>query len=129
MTFLTLSATGSEMNVGRVISNVDTNEKYGYFAPHNDPRVSFLDPTNTFTVCAYQTASGSADIMSHIFNVAYFSTQTEIDMLLRMQETVGRELFEIETVKEYIIPFNTSEGSGAGRSGDKIKEICKSAKV
>ena len=28
-----------------------------------------------------------------------------------------------------IIPFNTSEGSGAGRSVDKIKELCKGAKV
>lgn len=28
-----------------------------------------------------------------------------------------------------IIPFNTSEGSGAGRSGQKIAEICKGAKV
>ena len=48
----------------------------------------FLDPTNTFTVSAYQTASGSADIMSHVFDVAYFSKQTGMDMLLRMQEDV-----------------------------------------
>lgn len=95
VTILTLSATGSEMDGGCVISNVDTNEKYGYFAPHNNPRVSFLDPTNTFTVSAYQTASGSADIMSHIFDVAYFSTQDEMDMLLRMQEEV------LKTVVKY----------------------------
>lgn len=95
VTILTLSATGSEMDGGCVISNVDTNEKFGYFAPHNNPRVSFLDPTNTFTVSAYQTASGSADIMSHIFDVAYFSTQDEMDMLLRMQEEV------LKTVVKY----------------------------
>ena len=29
----------------------------------------------------------------------------------------------------HIIPFNTSEGSGAGRSLDKIKEICQGASV
>ena len=28
-----------------------------------------------------------------------------------------------------IIPFNTSEDSGAGRSGDKIRELCKGAKI
>ena len=28
-----------------------------------------------------------------------------------------------------IIPFNTSEGSGAGTSGNKIKEICRGAKT
>ena len=88
ITILTLAATGSEMDGGCVISNVETNEKYGYFAPDNNPDVSFLDPTNTFSVSAYQTASGSADIMSHIFDVAYFSKQDEMDMLLRIQEEV-----------------------------------------
>ena len=70
ITVLTLSATGSEMDGGCVISNVETNEKLGYFAPDNNPDVSFLDPTNTFSVSAYQTACGSVDIMSHIFDVA-----------------------------------------------------------
>ena len=95
VTVLTLAATGSEMDGGCVISNVDTNEKYGYFGPDNNPDVSFLDPTNTYTVSAYQTASGSADIMSHVFDVAYFSIQDEMDMLLRMQEEV------LKTVVKY----------------------------
>lgn len=92
---LTLSATGSEMDGGCVISNVETNEKYGYFAIDNNPDVSFLDPTNTYTVNSYQTASGSADIMSHIFDVAYFSKQDEMDMLIRIQEEV------LKTVVKY----------------------------
>jgi hypothetical protein len=95
VTVLTLSATGSEMDGGCVISNVETNEKFGYFGPDNHPDVSFLDPSNTFTVSAYQTASGSADIMSHVFDVAYFSKQDEMDMLLRMQEEV------LKTVVKY----------------------------
>ena len=95
ITVLTLSATGSEMDGGCVISNVETNEKLGYFGPDNNPDVSFLDPTNTFTVSAYQTASGSADIMSHIFDVAYFSKKQSMDMLLRIQEEV------LKTVVKY----------------------------
>ena len=90
VTVLTLAATGSEMDGGCVISNVETNEKYGYFGHDNNPDVSFLDPTVTYSVSAYQTASGSADIMNHIFDVAYFSKQDEMDMLLRMQEEVLR---------------------------------------
>lgn len=90
VTVLTLAATGSEMDGGCVISNVETNEKYGYFGPDNNPDVSFLDPTVTYSVSAYQTASGSADIMNHVFDVAYFSKQDEMDMLLRMQEEVLR---------------------------------------
>jgi len=95
ITVLTLSATGSEMDGGCVISNAETNEKLGYFAPDNNPDVSFLDPTNTFSVNAYQTASGSADIMSHIFDVAYFSKNQSMDMLLRIQEEV------LKTVVKY----------------------------
>jgi hypothetical protein len=95
VTVLTLAATGSEMDGGCVISNVETNEKFGYFGPDNHPDVSFLDPSNTFTVSAYQTASGSADIMSHVFDVAYFSKQDEMDMLIRMQEEV------LKTVVKY----------------------------
>ena len=85
---LTLSATGSEMDGGCVISNIETNEKYGYFAPDNNPDVSFLDPTNTYTVNAYQTACGSADIMSHVFDMAYFTKEDQMEMLVRMQEEV-----------------------------------------
>ena len=95
VTVLTLAATGSEMDGGCVISNVEANEKLGYFPPNGNPDVSFLDPTNTFTVSAYQTASGSADIMSHVFDVAYFSKHDEMDMLLRMQEEV------LKTVVKY----------------------------
>lgn len=88
VTVLTLAATGSEMDGGCVISNMDTNEKYGYFGPDNNPDVSFLDPTNTFTVSAYQTACGSTDIMSHVFDVGYFTRQDTMDMLISMQEEV-----------------------------------------
>ena len=95
VTVLTLAATGSEMDGGCVISNVETNEKFGYFGPDNNPDVSFLDPSATFSVSAYQTASGSADIMNHVFDVAYFSKQDEMDMLLRMQEEV------LKTVVKY----------------------------
>lgn len=95
VTVLTLAATGSEMDVGGVISNVELNEKQPIFGATLRPNVSFLDPTNTFTVSAYQTASGSADIMSHIFDVAYFSMQDQMDMLLRVQEEV------LKTVVKY----------------------------
>ena len=88
VTVLTLAATGSEMDGGCVISNVEKNEKLGYFPPNANPRVSFLDPANTFTVSPYQTASGSADIMSHIFDMAYFGNSDEMDMLRRIQEEV-----------------------------------------
>ncbi len=87
-TVLTLSATGSEMNSASVISNIDLHEKHGHFSPLMYPKVSFLDPTNTFSVPAYQTASGSADIIAHIIEKFYFSNQPKLQMLDDVIEAV-----------------------------------------
>ena len=80
VTVLTLSATGSEMDMGGVISNPETKDKLGRLDPHMLPKVSFLDPVTPSTVSAYQTACGSADILSHLFEV-YFNMQPDLYML------------------------------------------------
>ena len=78
---LTLSATGSEMDAGGVISNPETNDKIGRVeSPTLLPKVSFLDPTVTYTVSPYQTACGAADMLSHIFEV-YFNMNQDLYML------------------------------------------------
>ena len=69
---LTLTATGSEMDVFAVISDMEKNEKWGTGHPDFRPKASILDPTYTFSVSAYQTAAGTADMMSHIME-NYFS--------------------------------------------------------
>jgi len=71
ITVLTLAATGSEMDAGGVISNPATKDKIGLSFPPMQPKVSFLDPTETYTVDKYQTACGCADILSHIWE-SYF---------------------------------------------------------
>lgn len=81
LSVLTLSATGSEMDAGGVISNPETNDKIGRVErPTLLPKVSFLDPTVTYTVSAYQTACGAADMLSHIFEV-YFNMNEDLYML------------------------------------------------
>ena len=80
VSILTLSATGSEMDSGGVISNPETKDKLGRQAPALLPKASFLDPTNTFSVSPYQTACGAADMMSHIFEV-YFNMTPDLYML------------------------------------------------
>ena len=80
LSVLTLAATGSEMNGGGVISNEDTLDKKGRVEQILRPKVSFLDPTNTYTVSAYQTACGSADILSHVMEV-YFHMDDDLYML------------------------------------------------
>ena len=80
VSILTPSATGSEMDTGGVISNPETKDKLGRLAPELLPKVSFLDPTNTFSVSPYQTACGAADMLSHIFEV-YFNMSQDLFML------------------------------------------------
>lgn len=82
---LTLSATGSEMDSGAVITNLETNDKLATGNPSMAPKFSILDPTYTFTVPKNQTAAGTADIMSHIFEV-YFSKTKEAYLQNRMAE-------------------------------------------
>lgn len=77
---LTLAATGSEMDCGGVISNPETQDKIGRMEAPLLPKVSFLDPTVTYSVSAYQTACGAADMMSHIMEV-YFNMNTDLYML------------------------------------------------
>lgn len=86
-TILTLAATGSEMNSGAVITNLETKEKLGTGHPSMAPKFSILDPTYTFTVPKKQTAAGTADIMSHIFEV-YFSKTKGAYVQNRMAESL-----------------------------------------
>ena len=65
-TVLTISATGSEMNPGAVISNEETKEKLEINHPLLYPALSVCDPTYQFSLPAKQTAAGCVDIFSHI---------------------------------------------------------------
>lgn len=74
---ITLAATGSEYDAGGVISRTETNDKTCYSDSHLYPKVSFLDPTYTFTVSKKQTSAGIADAMNHIFE-QYFCEDSTI---------------------------------------------------
>ncbi len=76
VTILTLAATGSEMNKNAVISNMETNEKLGTSSHYFKPVASICDPAYLFTLPASQTAAGTADIMSHVFEQYFQKTET-----------------------------------------------------
>lgn len=86
-TVLTLAATGSEMNSGSVITNWETNEKYGWGSPVTFPKFSILDPVNTFSVPKDQTIYGIVDMMSHVFE-HYFHLTENTQMQDRMCESL-----------------------------------------
>ena len=77
VTILTLAATGSEYDCACVISNTELSDKRGYLDPLLFPKVSFLDPKNTYTVSKWQTACGTADAMNHVLE-SYFSKNDSI---------------------------------------------------
>jgi hypothetical protein len=74
VTVLTLPATGSETNGISVLTNEQTLEKVA-LVRHGllNPRVSFLDPEITFTLSIAQTAIAGVDIISHMTE-GYFTT-------------------------------------------------------
>ncbi len=84
---LTLAATGSEMDAGAVITNLETKQKLGVSHPSMAPKFSILDPTYTFTVPKNQTAAGVADIMSHTFE-NYFTLEDGAYLQNRLAEAV-----------------------------------------
>ncbi|MBE1556392.1 iron-containing alcohol dehydrogenase [Sporosarcina limicola] len=92
-TVLTLAATGSEMNAGSVITNEETEEKYGWGGPLNYPKFSILDPTYTLTVPKDHTIYGIVDMMSHIFE-QYFNDATNTPVQDGMREGVLRAIME-----------------------------------
>ncbi|WP_066371597.1 iron-containing alcohol dehydrogenase [Neobacillus fumarioli] len=102
-TVLTLAATGSEMNSGSVITNWETNEKYGWGSPATFPKFSILDPVNTFTVPKDQTIYGIIDMMSHTLehylhvedNTEYQDRMAE-SLLLTVMETAPKLLNDLE---------------------------------
>lgn len=76
-TVLTLSATGSEMNSGFVITNTQTQQKWGGGSPLLFPKVSIIDPTVQFSLPWEQTVNGALDAIAHIFEY-YFADEAAI---------------------------------------------------
>ena len=126
---LTLAATGTEMNRNAVISNPERNEKLGTSGWELLPKVSFLDPTNTFTVPASQTAAGAADILSHLFE-QYFNRTAGVTVQDNIAEGLMKAVIQhaptaIQTPDDYIARANILWAStlalngipGNGRAG------------
>jgi len=92
-TVLTLAATGSEMNSGSVITNWETQEKYGWGSSLIYPQFSILDPAHTFTVPKDQTIYGIVDIMSHVFE-SFFNHTENAPLQNRFCEAILRTMIE-----------------------------------
>jgi len=63
---LTLSATGSEMNGGAVITKAETKEKLAFGSLLTYPKFSVLDPETTFSLPVKQVCNGVIDSFVHV---------------------------------------------------------------
>ncbi|WP_114570232.1 iron-containing alcohol dehydrogenase [Exiguobacterium flavidum] len=91
-TVLTLAATGSEMNSGSVITNWETQEKYGWGSPLTYPTFSILDPNYTVTVPKDQTIYGIVDMMTHCLEQYFHPANAPVQE--RMTEGVLKAVIE-----------------------------------
>jgi alcohol dehydrogenase len=103
-TVLTLAATGSEMNSGSVITNWETNEKYGWGSQHTFPKFSILDPVNTFSVPRDQTIYGIVDMMTHVLEHYFHLEENTLfqdrmceSLLITVMETAPKLLEDLES--------------------------------
>lgn len=90
----TIASTGSEMDKSCVISNVELNTKSGINGDQLRPAVSFLNPENTFSVPAFQTACGGFDIMVHLLDMNYFVNEEKNPLQFGVVESLLRTVRE-----------------------------------
>ena len=81
----TIAATGSETSNSSVITIEEGMLKRSYNHDCARPLFAIMNPEFTYTVPAYQTASGSADIMMHTME-RYFTQTDHVELIDRMAE-------------------------------------------
>ncbi len=84
-TILTIAAAGSEGSPDSVITKEEGMFKRGASGEGFRPKFSILNPALTQTLPPYQTASGVADIMAHLFE-RYFTNTKDVEVTDRMIE-------------------------------------------
>lgn len=94
----TMASAGSENDAWAVISNQDTNQKLDPWGESFQPKAVFIDPSITYTVGAYQTAVGAADILSHITDIRYFIKEHKIAFINEMMEAMARNVIKYAPV-------------------------------
>lgn len=91
---MTLPATGSEMNMGAVISRLSTEEKFPFFCVENFPKFSILDPETTYTLPKFQVTCGIIDTFMHTVE-QYLTYPADAPLMDRWAEGILLTLKEL----------------------------------
>lgn len=92
-TILTMAGTGSEMDMGGVITVGADHKKKVIMHPLLNPLFSILDPEYTYTVPEYHSMAGVADILCHLME-QYFTPDVAAKVQDRMNEGVMKVVLE-----------------------------------
>lgn len=92
-TVLTMAGTGSELDMGGVITVGAVHKKYAIMSPLLNPKFSILDPEYTFTVNEHHSMAGCSDILSHLIE-QYLRPDINCDVPDRMNEGVMKVVLE-----------------------------------
>lgn len=90
---LTIPAAGSESSTSSVVTNEGGWLKVGYGALVMRPKFALMNPELTFTLPAYQTACGVADMMAHIME-RYFTREKEVGFGDQLCEAALRSIIQ-----------------------------------
>lgn len=88
---LTIPAAGSESSVSSVLSDPERELKRGLNSEMIRPCFALMNPELTYTLGAYQTACGAADMMAHVME-RYFTNTRDTDLVDRLCESVLRSI-------------------------------------
>jgi alcohol dehydrogenase YqhD (iron-dependent ADH family) len=88
-TVLTIAAAGSEMSWSSVITNDELKRPLDVDLLY--PAFSILDPETTYSLPAYQTGCGIADMFVHVFE-RYFTTVKNVDLTDRLCEAIMKTI-------------------------------------
>ncbi|MCD8357139.1 MAG: iron-containing alcohol dehydrogenase [Clostridia bacterium] len=91
---LTIAAAGSEMSDSSVITNEDGWLKRGLSSECCRCKFAIMDPTLTYTLPAYQTASGAADIMMHTMERYFTAVDTPMSLTDQLAESLLRSVMK-----------------------------------
>ena len=120
-TVLTMAGTGSEMDMGGVITVGAVHKKYAIIHPLLNPKFSILDPEYTFTVNEHHSMAGCSDILSHLME-QYLRPDLNCDVSDRMNEGVMKVVIDNapkikENPNDYIARANIMWASSMALAG------------
>ncbi len=89
---LTMAGTGSELDMGGVITGEVNHKKHTIMHPFLYPKFSILDPTYTFSVPEKHSMAGSFDALDHLMECYFMAGSESTDVQNMMNEGVMRAI-------------------------------------